>query len=462
MKMKLGKKLFLAFTLVAVGVVLITGIVSKYRINDKFDEYLTNQHEDDIKIIISKIEESYDEDDNVLNIDTNMLKDYAYIYNLYIKVNDLDGREIYSSSKESIIPKMNGLGKNRTEKNMMGNYNFGEYIEEKYDISIDSNVFGELTIGYFGVNNLNYQDVIFKSTLTESFLISMIIAIAFGIIISIIISKGITNPIIKITKVCHKIRNGDYKTREEVKTNTIELEELSNSINYLAESLDKQDMLRKRLTSDMAHEIRTPLTTLQNSMEAILDGIIEPTNNRIESCHEEIIRIAKLTDRLKDISNLEQANLNLNKSKVEIEQELISIIENMRPLFAKKNIELDVDIRDKSEIFIDRDKFKQIIINLLSNAYRYTNENGKVVVKEIISKKMLEIEICDNGIGISNEDMPYIFERFYRGDSSRSRETGGSGIGLTIVKSLVEAHDGKIEVMSQFGKGSVFKIYMPV
>ena len=227
-------------------------------------------------------------------------------------------------------------------------------------------------------------------------------------------------------------------------------------------TLEKEDMLRKRLTSDMAHEIRTPLTTLQNTIEAFLYGVWEPSKERLESCYEEIIRLTKLVEKLNNIARLEENNMDLKIEEFNINKEIDQIVDLMKPQYENKNIRIDFKYNKEIIINSDKDKLKQIIINLLSNAYSYTNRGGNVEINLDKKGDKVSISVKDDGIGISNEDLPFIFERFYRVDKARDRKTGGTGIGLTILKALVDSLGASVEVESELGKGSVFVVELPM
>ena len=182
----------------------------------------------------------------------------------------------------------------------------------------------------------------------------------------------------------------------------------------------------------------------------------------MESFHEEIERLIKLVNSLRNLSRLEEVNLVLNRSSFNIGELLINIIKNFEPMYSKKKYKLSINSMPTIEVFMDKDKIIQIMDNVLSNAYKYLKNNGEVYLTLKKVQANIIIEVKDNGIGISKKDLPYIFERFYRSDKSRSRNTGGSGIGLTITKALVKAHGGKIDVYSEDGKGSKFVIVLPI
>jgi len=214
------------------------------------------------------------------------------------------------------------------------------------------------------------------------------------------------------------------------------------------------------MSADVAHEFRTPVATLQSHLEAMIDGIWKPDTQRLKSCHEEVLRIGRMVGDLEKLARYEGENLVLNKELFDIAELIKIIVQNFESDFKAKGVELKFE-SIKQKILADRDKVSQIIVNLLSNALKYTPEGGTVGIELSVSDREVKIIVRDNGSGISAEDLPYIFERFYRADKSRNRSTGGSGIGLTIAKSLVEAHNGKIEVKSELGKGTEFIVSLP-
>lgn len=461
MKISLMKKLSLGFLIAVLGSIALASFISNYTVGKEFRQYLVDEHKSRIDNVIKIVEDLYIGQSNFSNISQDEIQRYAEMQELYIEVNDLNNNTIYSSGNSHLQHKSmmeNMMG------SMMHNFsgmNIGEYTEDKYPLLANNKNIGTITVGYFGTSYLSSGSVTFISTLNHSFIVSAFIALVFGLLISIIISKQLSKPIVKITETANKIRAGNLEVRAKVDTNTKEIDELSNSINYLADTLKNQDMLRKRLTSDMAHELRTPLTTLKTHVEAFIDGIWEPTTERFESFYEEIERLTKMVDNLRNLSKLEENNLNLNKINLNVSVELEKIIDTFKPLYIKENYELISSIAPEIEAIIDKDKFKQIMHNLLTNSYKYLKPNGKVHVILKKEKNSIIIKVIDNGMGIPEKDLPYVFERFYRSDLSRNKNTGGSGIGLTITKAFVEAHGGKIYVESKLNKGTTFTIEFP-
>lgn len=181
----------------------------------------------------------------------------------------------------------------------------------------------------------------------------------------------------------------------------------------------------------------------------------------LTSFYEEIERLIKLVEGLNDIAKLEQTNINLNKSKFNLSLELNKITTSFEPLFTSSNLQIYSNLIPNVAVLMDKDKLKQVIYNLLSNSLKYSKPNGDVLLTLKFEDNNIIIEVKDNGIGISDKDLPFIFERFYRSDESRDKNTGGAGIGLTIVKAIVEAHSGTISVKSSLGEGSTFTLTFP-
>ncbi|OGO78746.1 MAG: two-component sensor histidine kinase [Clostridiales bacterium GWB2_37_7] len=461
MKISLMKKLSLGFMLAVLGSIILASLISNYIIGKEFNKYLIDEHKSKIDNAIKIAEDLYSEQNTFSGIDQDEIQRYAAFQELYIEIKDLNNKVVYNSG--NLHMQLKGMMENMMGSKMQNSagMDVGKYTENNYKLTAEDNVIGTITVGYFDTSYLSSSSITFINTLNYSFIISALIAIFFGLIISIIISRQLSSPLAKITETSNKMRAGNLEVKAVVKTSTKEIDELSNSINYLAKTLKAQEMLRKRLTTDMAHELRTPLTTLKTHIEAFIDGIWEPTTERFEIFNEEIDRLIKLVGDLRNLAKLEQINTDLQISNVNLSTELEKIIETFEPLFTKENTELIGQITSGINAEIDKDKFKQIMNNLLSNAYNHLRINGKVEVVLTKQNQNIIIKVIDNGIGIPEKDLPFIFERFYRSDLSRTKNTGGSGIGLTITKAFVEAHGGRISVKSELNIGTTFTIVFP-
>lgn len=287
-----------------------------------------------------------------------------------------------------------------------------------------------------------------------------IISIVFAAIAGIILAGKISVPVKAATRAAKDIARGNYNNRINTDICTMELSELGNAVNHMAESLDNQEMLRRRLTSDVAHELRTPVANVSSNIEAIIEGVLEPTNERLSSCYNELERITGIITELEKLRQIEGENMILHIGHVdiyELAKEVKLIFENE---MSKKNIRCDI-IGEHIDVCVDKDKMSQVLNNLISNAVKYTDNYGNIQITVIQENENVVITVKDNGCGIDDNDIQYIFERFYRTDKSRNRSTGGAGIGLTITRAIVQLHGGTIHVESKKGVGSLFKVTIP-
>ncbi|MGE5495954.1 MAG: sensor histidine kinase [Burkholderiales bacterium] len=335
----------------------------------------------------------------------------------------------------------------------------GGYQEETYPIIKNGIEAGSVSLGYYGPYFFSDNDIQFLGTL-NNFLVwaaagSFLICLIFGALLA----RHLTRPISRVIQATGRIAEGDYDSRIALESNTKEIVELTGSVNSLAGVLENQELLRKRLTADVAHELRTPLATLQSHMEAMIDGIWKPEKPKLVSCHEEILRLTKLVGELETLSRYEAENMTLQIERFNISELVKRILGNFESKFREKSITPSFS---GEEVWIeaDKDKLSQVFINLISNAAKFTPEGGNIEVNIIKNDEAVAIEIRDTGIGISQQDLPHVFERFYRTDKSRNRATGGFGIGLTIAKSIIKAHGGDITAASEEGKGSTFTVFL--
>ena len=275
------------------------------------------------------------------------------------------------------------------------------------------------------------------------------------------VAGRLSRPVINAIERTKQISKGDYDTKEKFSSVGIrELDDLTKGVEDLGRSLDGQEKLRRRLMIDVAHELKTPLTVVRTQIEAIADGILEPTQERLNLCVNEMKRLGGLIGNVEELSRIEGESLAIHTKKTDMKKFLEPVIESFKPVFEKSGINFSSELEDKLFCEIDENQFRHVIDNLLSNALRYTNSGGSVKIKSYSHENEILIDVSDTGIGISKEDLPNIFERFYRADESRAKVTGGSGVGLAIVKATVDAHGGKISAESVKGKGSCFKIKM--
>ncbi|MFM8293193.1 MAG: sensor histidine kinase [Microcystaceae cyanobacterium] len=294
---------------------------------------------------------------------------------------------------------------------------------------------------------------------------SAIWAIVFGASaaggLSYLAAERIMKPLNQMKDVTHKLGKGNLQERMP-DSSIPELQELSYSFNRMAASLENVEKRRRELISDLTHELRSPLTVVRGYLEELADQQIEPSPALFERLVQETRRLERLTIDLQELSKAEAGYLSINRQAIDLYPLMKNLVEKFQDQLLEEGPTLTLDCpRDLPFVFADRDRTEQILINLLGNAIRYT-EKGSILLKAWRDKKQVWIAVKDTGMGISAEDLPWIFERFWRADKSRSRYSGGTGIGLAIARQLVELQGGKIEVSSELGKGSEFRFYLPL
>ena len=317
------------------------------------------------------------------------------------------------------------------------------------------------------MENRVYQ--IFGNTANEALWISIPIALIISLIASWLISRQISNPLNKLFHTAQLIADGNYHQRVDLpadleESQMDEIQRLSLGFNQMASSLEKTEEMRKQLIADISHELRTPLTTIKGSIEGLIDGVLPAQKETYENILVEATRLQRLVDDLQELSRLEGGTFSLTLQVFSLPPFLEKVYKQYKPLFDEKGIRFEYEFSaDLGDIKADPDRLRQILINLLSNAMKYTPTGGVVLLKVQMTQQFVQFQVIDNGVGISSEHLPHIFTRFYRADKSRARSAGGSGIGLTITKHLVEAHGGTIQAFSAGpGQGSKFTFTIPI
>ena len=285
-----------------------------------------------------------------------------------------------------------------------------------------------------------------------------------GLIASYALARSITVPLLKLNSAVEKISLGDFTQKVEIGTKD-EVGALAVAFNQMAETLATNNQLRNRLLVDIAHELRTPLAVIQGNLEGMLDGVIEADKEQLQSLYEETLHLNSLIKDLRDLSLAEAGQLRLDKQPTNINHVIDRALGMLKPLADEKSITLIEEFGEVPIILIDAARINQVLYNLLTNALRYTPQNGAIQVStqidELEGRNWLLLTVKDNGSGIAEHDLPHIFNHFYRADKSRTRSSGGTGIGLAIVKQLIDIHDGRVFVSSKLGEGTTFKIYLP-
>nr|WP_072537193.1 HAMP domain-containing sensor histidine kinase [Anaerococcus mediterraneensis] len=296
-----------------------------------------------------------------------------------------------------------------------------------------------------------------KNNFTHAVVYSITISLAIGLVIAKILSTNISKPIASIGESTVSIKEGVYDTIVE-NTDIKEIEFLRDNINYLSNSLKNQESIRKQYAQDISHELRTPLTNLKLYIEAIKDGLIDTDEATLDLLSNEITRLEGLVVGLKNTFDENVSYAVLSKSNVNITELISNIVRSFMPKARLRNIEINTFLDEDIILYTDRDKLSQIMQNLISNAIKAIGEDGRIDVHLRKRDDDIVISVVDTGIGLKEDDVERIFERFYRVEDSRNTKENGVGLGLAITKNFVDALDGKIRVKSKLGQGSDFEI----
>ena len=316
--------------------------------------------------------------------------------------------------------------------------------------------------GRTGIAPAGEAEQAFLNAFQSALWLAVVVAVLVAIILAILLSRLFTRPMRQLATAAGKIASGDLSQRI-ISDSKDEVGETSTAFNAMAEQLEKKEISRRQLTADIAHELRNPLSIIQGNLEAWLDGVIEPKPEQIASVYDETVLLSRLITDLKDLSLAEAGQLKLHPSPADIKEIIASEISNIRNRFEGKNVSVHTDVSSSLPLaLIDSDRIRQVLHNLLDNALRHTPAGGTIEIAATAdSPGWITVRVSDSGSGIHPDDLPYVFDHFYKADRSRQRGHGGAGIGLAIVKQLVEAHGGKARVESQLGKGSSFYFTLP-
>lgn len=461
MKLKLSTQLSAGFVLIVLVAISMISLIANLLINKQFEQYVTTQQKNFSEEIVNFLSPQYDKDIPQWNVD------YIHGFGMYalkdgyiIKVYDLEGNVVWDAENHDmtlchqIMQEISTrMDENRPDLN-------GDFITNRYNLEQNGTVVGYIDVSYYSPYYLNEYDFQFLGALNQILIIVGVLSIIGAAIVGVILAQHLSAPIAKTIDVTREISEGNYAIRFESDIRIRELQELSTAVNHMAKSLETQESLRRQLVSDVAHEMRTPITNVSFQLEAIIEGALDPTPQRLQSCYDELQRISHIITDLEKLRQIESQNLTLVKEPVDLLELSRAVRTSFEPELDNKHLTCTVT-GDSAVISGDRKRLHQVMINLMSNAIKYSGEGGHIQITVEAKPQMAVLTVEDHGIGISQKDLPLIFERFYRTDRSRNRKTGGAGIGLTIAKAIINAHNGKIEAESTEGHGSKFTITLP-
>ena len=440
--MKLTSKISIILVVLVLMSGCLIGILCVENVSDAFDDYLFDTYE----VMLDE-----------------WARTFVAYYSYHGSWNGVEyfGRVVGLEQSGVVLSDLNGRILYHFDRDYVGRHVPQEIFSRGYLLRVDHNVIGIL-----------YPAALFSDTFTvmqEEFAKAMMGAIAkgvliislFAILIGIGLSVSIATPLKDLTQATKRMAKGDFSEPLPI-YGSDEIGDLSRSFNSMANELEKSTELRQQMVADISHELRTPLTVLSSKLEFTLEQNTPLEMEEVAVLYDEVIRLRGLVGELQDLSKLEAGHAMLDKTLISFPAYFSDFQVLLEAEAESREIDLRVDLAsDAVYCYADSKRLKQIILNLVNNAFRYTAEGGAITIRTWQDAYGFYFSVQDTGIGIAPDELERIFERFYRTDQSRHRESGGSGLGLAITKALVDAHGGWIKAESQLQAGSIFTVCLP-
>lgn len=437
------KRKTLIFTLILLFLTLfLVGSILVVRMRENFSMYLALEQDARVNDLVNQIEPLFSENGglNALRLDALAKREKLHLR--------------FISARNEVVQEMNHISEDAVFK--------GTLVER--DIPIFDSLHryvGSIRMSYWDQSLLSQSVDAFNRSMVTTVSFSVILGLLFSAIASMAISESITKPIEIIQQQTKKMRAGQYDEVIHTQGFTQELQSLGENINQLSQALDTQEQSRKKYAQDISHELRTPVTALKLQLSAMKDGIRESNGENIQTSLDEVDRLNRLIEMLKASFENERSLNEIQYETIHLKDLVSELSASIGPYITSDGTHFDIDVDQKATLSADKNHLTRILYNLLSNAKKAVSAGGHVKLSVQQKKQRTIITVQDDGVGISQDELPHIFERFYRVDSARNTKMGGTGLGLAIVKSLVHEMHGTIDVTSALGHGSTFTVELP-
>lgn len=441
--MKLTSKISIILVVLVLMSGSLIGILCVENVGDAFDEYLFDTYE-------------------------VMLDEWAKTFVAYYSYHgnwsgvEYFGRVVGLEQSGVVLSDLNGRILYHFDRSYIGSYVPQEIFARGYLLRMEHHVIGILYPAALFSDTFTIMQDEFAKAMMGAVVKGVFIISLFAIVIGIGLSVSIANPLKDLTLATKRMAKGDFSEALPVYGND-EISDLSKSFNSMAYELERNTELRQQMIADISHELRTPLTVLSAKLEFTLEQNEPLEMEEVVVLYDEVIRLKGLVGELQDLSKLEAGHAMLDKTLIAFPEFFSDFQVLLEAEAESRNMELKVEMAPNLEYcYADPKRLKQIVLNLVNNAFRYTADGGTVIIKVWQDLSGFYFSVQDTGIGIAADELEKIFERFYRTDQSRQRESGGSGLGLAITKALVDAHGGWIKVESEVGAGTIFTVQLPL
>lgn len=445
-------KLFFAFFAV-IMIALVSNLIFEQFVEKDFGNYVRGTAEDKLYWILASVEGSF----SMGKWDKKELDDsvrWATMLGFEVRVDEMGGKEVATS--ENVLSKLAPMMKRRMEGIVDIHSARGKF--ETYPLYIEGSQIGSLKVRALRrIGSISEKEATFRRRGVEFLLISFVVAGGSALFLALFFSLFLSKPLKTMKQAVESFARGNFGVRVTVGSKKDEIGRLAESFNFMAEAFQREEALRKHLTSNVAHELRTPLSVMKANVEAMIDGVVVLQEQGLENVRMEVEKLIRLVEGIEDLAKAEASFFTgMDFTEVNLQQFLSNLVIKLTPLANEKALAMKLTTNRPVYVPTDPGKLESIVQNLITNAIRNTG-SGEICIDYGVSERMFFIEISDTGAGIPGDERQLVFKRFYRGEGSE-----GKGLGLAIVKELVDIMGGRIDLKSKVGEGSVFTVWLPM
>lgn len=470
MRRSLRVRLALTHAAVAVIAIVVVGLVVNLSLTRRFDSYVAQQRTAREQAVVRTIEQTYTPGIG-WNAEAIFAIGHAAAMNgVGVRVIDLNGTVLFSAGSQRMLGMMSGghmfgnpLGAGgatgvggASASQTESSTGAAKLTVRTYPVVVDGTTVARAQV----VERLGVvlpQDAAYRRALTLYLLLAALLAGGIAVVVSVVVSRRITHPLVALTEAAEQLEQGRLETRV-VAHGDDEVAELARAFNRMAEALARQEEWRSTMTADLAHELRTPLATMQARVEALEDGVLPATPDNLRVIGAEVERLGRLLGQLRSLAEVSNEGFNLERREVDLASIVRDAAAVEEPAFVDKGVTLAVSAQAVA-VAGDRDRLRQVVTNLLDNALKFTPPGGHAWVEVARDGAEAVLTVSDDGANIDPDDLPFIFERFYRGATGKGAP--GVGLGLAIVRGLVRAHGGSVQAAPRQGGGATFTVRLP-
>jgi len=448
MRRSFALRLGAAFAGVGIAAAALTAILVNVAFGSRFTGYLDAQQQVREQQLVAILADSFGRSSGWVGGDLSSLTPLAFMDGGTLRLLDGSGRTVWAPSPDQLLGQMAQM-----HRQMMGGGVLGP--EHRLPITVGGEVVGTAVVR-FPATGLLPQDVSFRASVNRLLLYGGLAAGLLALLLGIVLARRATAPARELARAARGFASGDRGRRVRYDTPD-EFGEMARAFNAMGDAVEEEGRLRRDFAAEVAHEVRTPLSIIRSQIEGIQDGVLEPSPSTVGSLHEETLRLTRLMGDLETLASAEAAGFSLSPQPTSLKPLLDECAHGFAGPFEAQGVTLRLELEDVVAD-VDPNRMRQVVSNLLSNALKFTPSGGSVEVQLGSTGGQAVITVTDTGAGIAADDVPHVFDRFFRGRGVRA---SGSGIGLTVVRELVEAHGGSVDVSSQPGAGAAFTVRLP-